>query len=88
MRCLRSTEGVVTPPRSPFTTTPAGARVYISDYMAAAGDDLSQWQLLGETPFDNRQLPCWGYYRIRAVKDGFAPVERTSDASPQWTDRR
>ena len=57
-------------------TTPAGARVYISDYTAGAGDDLSQWQLLGEAPVKIDQVPIWGYYRIRATKAGFAPTDR------------
>jgi hypothetical protein len=69
-------ESVVTP-RVSFQTTPPGARVYISDYTTAMGDDVSQWQLLGETPFDTEQVPLWGYYRVRAVKPGFAPAEQT-----------
>ena len=56
-------------------TTPAGARVYISDYTAGAGADLSQWQLLGEAPVKINQIPVWGYYRIRATKAGFAPTD-------------
>ena len=59
-----------------FVTTPPGARIYISDYAAAAGDDLSQWQLLGETPLTIDGVPRWGYYRIRAIKEGFAPAEK------------
>ena len=33
-------------------------------------------QLLGTTPFET-DVPVWGYYRIRAVKDGFVPVVNT-----------
>jgi formylglycine-generating enzyme required for sulfatase activity/dienelactone hydrolase len=59
-----------------FTTTPPGARIYVSDYAAAAGDDLAEWRLLGETPLTIDWIPRWGYYRFRAVKDGFASAER------------
>ncbi len=68
---FRLAEGVAARPVA-FETTPAGARVYISDYTARAGDDLSQWQLLGEAPVKIDQIPTWGYYRVRAVKEGFA----------------
>ena len=60
-----------------FQSNPPGARVYISDYMAAAGDDLAQWHLLGATPLQTDQLPRWGFYRVRALKEGFAPVNQT-----------
>ena len=66
-------EGVVTR-RIAFQTTPAGARIYVSDYKDATGDDVVQGQLLGETPFE-AEIPTWGQYRIRALKEGFAPVE-------------
>jgi hypothetical protein len=69
-------EGVASEPVS-FQTMPSGAQVYISDYAAAAGDDLGQWQLLGTTPLKTSQIPRWGYYRIRAEKQGFAPVVQT-----------
>jgi len=69
-------EGVAGPPVS-FQTNPAGAQVYISDYMAAAGDNLAQWHLLGRTPLQTSQIPRWGYYRVRAQKEGFAPLIQT-----------
>ena len=69
-------EGVASAPVS-FQTTPAGAQVYISDYVAAAGDDLAQWQLLGTAPLETSQIPRWGFYRVRATKEGFAPVDQT-----------
>jgi eukaryotic-like serine/threonine-protein kinase len=69
-------EGVAGPPVS-FQTNPSGAQVYISDYMAAAGDDLAQWRLLGKTPLQTSQIPRWGYYRVRAQKEGFAPLIQT-----------
>jgi predicted Ser/Thr protein kinase len=68
-------EGVVTT-RVSFRTTPSGARVYISDYMDANADPVPPGELLGETPFD-AELPLWGYYRVRATREGFAPVEQT-----------
>jgi len=71
---FRLAEGVAARPVA-LETTPAGARVYISDYTAGAGDDLSQWQLLGEAPVKIDQAPIWGYYRIRATKAGFAPTD-------------
>ena len=69
-------EGVAPRPVS-FETTPPGAKIYISDYNAAAGDDLSAWQFLGEAPLTFDQIPDWGYYRVRALKEGFAPVDQT-----------
>ncbi len=67
-------EGVVTT-RVTFRTTPAGARIYIADYMDATADAVAPGQLLGATPFD-AELPRSGYYRVRAAQEGFAPVER------------
>ena len=71
---FRLAEGVAAHPVA-FETTPAGARVYISDYTAGAGDDVSQWQLVGDAPVTIDQVPTWGYYRIRATKAGFAPTD-------------
>ena len=68
-------EGVVTT-RVTFRTTPAGARIYIADYMDATADAVAPGQLLGATPFD-AEIPRWGYYRVRAAQEGFAPVEQT-----------
>ena len=69
-------EGVKTTPVS-IRTTPPGARIYISDYATAAGDDLSGWHFLGESPVTNYALPRFGYYRVRALKDGFATTDQT-----------
>ena len=71
---FRLAEGVATRPVV-FETTPPGARVYISDYTARAGNDLSEWILVGETPTSVDTIPNWGYYRIRAVKEGFAQAD-------------
>ena len=68
-------EGVAAHPVK-FDTTPPGARIYVSDYAAAAGSDLSQWQLVGVSPVTLAELPNWGYYRLRAVKEGFATTDR------------
>ena len=69
-------EGVAAIPVT-FRSSPAGARIYISDYAAGAGDDLTEWRLVGETPVGIDQIPRWGYYRVLAVKEGFASAERT-----------
>ena len=71
---FRLAEGVATRPMT-FQTTPAGARLYISDYTAGAGDDLSEWVLIGDAPVSVDTIPNWGYYRVRAVKEGFAPAD-------------
>jgi len=68
-------EGVAAQPVT-FESTPKGARIYISDYAAAAGEDLSQWQFVGAAPVTLPEAPVWGYYRVRAVKDGFVPADQ------------
>jgi eukaryotic-like serine/threonine-protein kinase len=70
-------EGVVVAPQVAFETSPPGAQIYISDYLAEAGDDLTKWRLLGETPLESKDIPVWGYYHVRAIKDGFAPADVT-----------
>ena len=81
---FRLAEGVASRPVA-FESTPAGARVYISDYTARASDDLSQWQLLGAAPVTMDQVPTWGYYRVRAVKEGFAPTDSGVRRRPRGT---
>jgi dienelactone hydrolase len=71
---FRLAEGVAAGPKT-FETTPPGARIYISDYSAAAGDDVSDWQLVGDAPVTTNQIPDHGYYRVRAVKAGFAAAD-------------
>ena len=71
---FRLAEGVATRPVA-FETTPAGARVYISDYTAGAGDDLSQWESVGVAPVSIATIPNWGYYRVRAIKEGFTTTD-------------
>jgi formylglycine-generating enzyme required for sulfatase activity/dienelactone hydrolase/predicted Ser/Thr protein kinase len=55
-------------------TTPA-AEIYATDYTDPKAADVSQWEHLGRSPLKTDRLPHRGYYRIRAVKDGFEPVE-------------
>lgn len=69
-------EGVVPHPIR-FESDPPGAEIYATDYAAGAGDELPQWQLLGATPVTFAEAPRWGFYRIRAVKPGYATTERT-----------
>jgi formylglycine-generating enzyme required for sulfatase activity/dienelactone hydrolase/predicted Ser/Thr protein kinase len=69
-------EGVAPQPVR-FETDPPGAQIYVTDYAAGAGDDLASWQLLGAAPITFAEAPHWGFFRIRAVKTGFATTEQT-----------
>jgi dienelactone hydrolase len=73
-------EGVAARPIK-FVTTPPGAKVYVSDYRAAAGDNLSDWQFVGEAPITLSEIPNWGYYRVRVIKDGFVPADQVFGAT-------
>src|SRR6266853_909747 len=68
-------EGVASHPVK-FVSAPVGAKIYVSDYAAGLGDDLSQWQFVGTAPVTVAEVPDWGYYRVRAVKDGFASTDQ------------
>jgi dienelactone hydrolase len=68
-------EGVAVQSDHRFETSVADATVYISDYAARAGDDLSDWEAVGTSPVTFSGLPRWGFYRVRAVKTGYAPVD-------------
>jgi dienelactone hydrolase len=72
---LKLAEGVAAHPVL-FESDPPGAQIYLSDYVAGAANTGTQWQLVGLTPvrFD---VPTWGFFRIRMVKSGFSPVDRT-----------
>jgi formylglycine-generating enzyme required for sulfatase activity/dienelactone hydrolase len=70
-------DGVAVTGERQFQTTPPGAKIYISDYTAAAGENLSEWEFIGESPIVYRELPDWGYYRIRVVKEGFSTADWT-----------
>src|SRR5262249_13313392 len=58
-------------------TTPEGAEIYATDYTDPKASDVSHWVHLGRTPLATSTLPG-GYFRLRAVKDGFEPVESAS----------
>src|SRR5215471_1435142 len=73
-------EGVAARPIK-FVTTPPGAKVYVSDYTAAAGDNLSEWQFVGQAPATLSEIPNWGYYRVRVIKDGFVPADQVFSAT-------
>ncbi len=71
---IEVSEGVAT--RSvEVESSPTGATIYIADYSAVPGDDLSEWTLLGTTPLVIPQIPSWGYYRIRATMPGRATTD-------------
>jgi pimeloyl-ACP methyl ester carboxylesterase len=64
-------------------TTPSGAAIYSRDYVDVSNEnDLSGWVLLGTSPLKTNQIPILGHYRIRAVKEGFEPVEWSIEAPP------
>ena len=71
---IKVSAGVATRPAT-IESTPPGATIYISDYSAAAGDDLSEWKQVGTTPLTLPEIPNWGYYRIRATKQGYASTD-------------
>jgi dienelactone hydrolase len=75
-KLLYNLAAVVTSHPVKFETTPPGATVYISDYRAGLGDDLSHWQRVGDSPVTLAEVPNFGYYRVRAVKEGFAPADQ------------
>jgi eukaryotic-like serine/threonine-protein kinase len=73
---IKLADGLATQPMN-FETDPPGARVYITDYTSEAADDLSKWTLLGEAPIRDKELPSFGYVRLRVVKEGYLTTERT-----------
>jgi dienelactone hydrolase len=60
-----------------FDTDPAGASVEIRNYLDLNG----KWEPIGQTPVSDTLLP-FGYYRLRAAKTGFEPVDITT-STPQ-----
>lgn len=71
----RAQEVLGTPPIS-IETTPPGAEIYVRDYNDTPdAKDSSGWVLIGASPLRTTQLPGLGHYRIRAVKNGYEPVE-------------
>jgi formylglycine-generating enzyme required for sulfatase activity len=57
-----------------LATQPEGAEVAIKNYLNVD----SQWEMLGNTPFQDVRLPA-GYYRARIVKAGYMPLEVAID---------
>jgi dienelactone hydrolase/predicted Ser/Thr protein kinase len=70
---IRLKEDLRTSPTT-IETNPSDAEIYIIDYADPKAAEVSQWTRLGRSPVMTDRLPH-GYYRIRAVKDGFEPVE-------------
>ncbi len=68
-------------------TEPPGAEIYVTDYADPKAADFSQWEHLGRSPLATDRLPRGGYYRIRAIKDGFEPVESAAFVSGLGTFR-
>jgi eukaryotic-like serine/threonine-protein kinase len=63
---------------SPIASTPPGADVYFREY----GDPRSPWLYLGRTPLNDLKL-VWAQYGLRFVKDGYDPVEVTTEYIPE-----
>jgi eukaryotic-like serine/threonine-protein kinase len=61
----------------PVITNPAGARVYLREY----GDPKAEWMAVGKTPLTELKL-VWAQYALKFVKDGYEPLETTSDSQP------
>ena len=59
-------------------TDPPGATVHVDNYLDPGG----RWPALGETPLSDPLLPE-GSYRLRIAKDGYVPVEVSSDIRPR-----
>jgi dienelactone hydrolase len=62
-------------------TTPPGADVYVTDYMAKDEGDASRWEFVGRSPLKKDRFPAGIYlYRFRAEKPGFEASERVLEA--------
>src|SRR5271169_1062798 len=59
-------------------TTPPGADVFFREY----GKTQSAWEYLGKTPLEEVKL-LWAQYELKFVKDGYEPVEVTSEYIPE-----
>ena len=66
-------------PALSIQTDPPGAEVYLSDYVDASEGGEDRWEPLGVSPLETERIPYAGYYRVRAMKAGFAPVEQPYD---------
>ena len=80
---LAPSEALAVTPVS-FETTPPGAEIYVADYGDVGEPDSANWELLGRSPVRSDRIPHRGYYRVRALKQGFEPIERvfSPPASP------
>jgi dienelactone hydrolase/predicted Ser/Thr protein kinase len=65
-------------------TTPPGADVYMSDYLAA--DDPVTWEWLGRSPLEQALVPGT-HLRWRVTKEGFEDVERATALAGLFSDR-
>ncbi|HEY7185776.1 MAG TPA: SUMF1/EgtB/PvdO family nonheme iron enzyme [Vicinamibacterales bacterium] len=77
-RALLSFDEALFAPALSIQTTPAGAEVYLSDYVDARNGNQG-WERLGVSPLKTDRIPHAGYYRMRVSKAGFATVERPFD---------
>jgi predicted esterase len=62
----------------PILSSPPGADVFFREY----GDSHASWVHLGKTPLKDLKL-VWAQYALKLVKDGFEPVEVTSEFIPE-----
>jgi eukaryotic-like serine/threonine-protein kinase len=62
----------------PILSIPPGADVFFREY----GDARASFVHLGKTPLNDLKL-VWGQYALKFVKDGFEPVEVTSEYIPE-----
>jgi eukaryotic-like serine/threonine-protein kinase len=58
-------------------TEPAGASIVYKQYQDSGGD----WKGLGESPLRGSRIP-YGFFRWRAEKPGYAPVDWAAESSP------
>ena len=58
----------------PILSNPAGADVFFREY----GDPQATWEYLGKTPLPDLKF-LWKQYSLKFVKDGYEPVEVTSE---------
>jgi formylglycine-generating enzyme required for sulfatase activity/dienelactone hydrolase len=66
-------EDALVPSRVSVETTPAGAEVYIRDYLAGNDDDLAHWEHLGRSPVQVDAIPR-GSYRVLATRHDIEPT--------------
>ncbi len=62
----------------PILSTPPGADVFFREY----GDASADWVPLGKTPLNDLKL-VWTQYALKFVKDGYEPLEVSSEYLPE-----